>query len=395
MRIGIVCPYSFDMPGGVQYHVRDLAEVFLAQGHYVSVLAPAVERTVLPEYMVSAGRAIPVRFNGSVARLNIGPTAAARVSKWVENGEFDLIHLHEPITPSVAILALWAAEGPIVATFHSSTLRSRAYQAAYPIVRPSLEKITARIAVSEDARRTVTTHLGGDAVVIPNGVFVHRFDQAAPRAEWVGTSSRPTIAFLGRMEEPRKGMPVLAAALPAVLREVPGLRVLVAGPGDPKEVTSGLAPEVVAALEFLGPVSDEDKARLLKSVDLYVAPNTGGESFGIILIEAMSAGAPVLASDLPAFVRVLDGGAAGATFVNEDAQDLSRRLVELLGDPGRRSELAARGRRRADVFDWSVVAADVMAVYETVSDGAVRVRPASDSSSRWTRLLRSGRAPLG
>jgi phosphatidylinositol alpha-mannosyltransferase len=321
--------------------------------------------------------------------------AAARVSKWVESGEFDVIHLHEPITPSIAVLALWAAEGPIVATFHSSTLRSRAYQAAYPIVRPSLEKITARIAVSEDARRTVTTHLGGDAVVIPNGVFAHRFDRAEPRAEWEGTPARPTIAFLGRMEEPRKGMPVLAAALPAVLREVPGLRVLVAGPGDPREVTSGLAPEVVAACEFLGPVSDEDKARLLTSVDLYVAPNTGGESFGIILIEAMSAGAPVLASDLPAFVRVLDGGAAGATFVNEDAADLARRLVELLGDPLRREELARRGRRRADVFDWSVVAADVMAVYETVSEGAARVRPSADSMSRWTRLLRSGRAPLG
>jgi phosphatidylinositol alpha-mannosyltransferase len=395
VRIGIVCPYSFDMPGGVQYHVRDLAEVFLAQGHHVSVLAPAAERTALPPYMVSAGRAVPVRFNGSVARLNLGPLAAARVSKWVESGEFDLIHLHEPITPSISVLALWAAEGPIVATFHSSTLRSRAYQAAYPIVRPSLEKITARIAVSEDARRTVTTHLGGDAVVIPNGVFVHRFDGAEPRSDWLGTPARPTIAFLGRMEEPRKGMPVLGAALPNVLRDVPGLRVLVAGPGDPREVTSGLAPEVVAACEFLGPVSDEDKARLLKSVDLYVAPNTGGESFGIILIEAMSAGAPVLASDLPAFVRVLDGGAAGATFVNEDAGDLTRRLVELLGDPVRREELALRGRRRADVFDWSVVAADVMAVYETVTDGAARVRPSADSMSRWTRLLRSGRAPLG
>ena len=395
MRIGIVCPYSFDIPGGVQYHVRDLAEVFLAQGHHVSVLAPAVERAVLPPYMTSAGRAVPVRFNGSVARLNIGPMAAARVSKWVETGEFDLIHLHEPITPSVAILALWAAEGPIVATFHSSTLRSRAYQAAYPIVRPSLEKITARIAVSEDARRTVTTHLGGDAVVIPNGVFVHLFDRAEPRAAWLGTPERPTVAFLGRMEEPRKGMPVLAAALPSVLEAVPGLRVLVAGPGDPREVTAGLAPEVAAVCEFLGPVSDEDKARLLASVDLYVAPNTGGESFGIILIEAMSAGAPVLASDLPAFVRVLDGGAAGATFVNEDSRDLARRLVELIRDPERRRELARRGRRRADVFDWSVVASDVMAVYETVTDGAARVRPSAEGASRWARLLRSGRPPLG
>ena len=285
--------------------------------------------------------------------------AAARVTRWVESGDFDLVHLHEPITPSVSVLALWAAEGPIVATFHTSMIRSRYYQAAYPIVRPSLEKITARIAVSEDARRTVTTHLGGDAVVIPNGVFVHRFDRAEPRADWMGTPERPTIAFLGRMEEPRKGMPVLAAALPEVLRAVPGLRVLVAGPGDARGGhRRGCPPEVVAACEFLGPVSDEDKARLLKSVDLYVAPNTGGESFGIILIEAMSAGAPVLASDLPAFVRVLDGGSAGATFVNEDPRDLARRLLELLarrprptgpGGPrpeaGRRLRLV-RGRRR-------------------------------------------------
>jgi phosphatidylinositol alpha-mannosyltransferase len=395
VRIGIVCPYSFDIPGGVQYHVRDLAEVFLAQGHYVSVLAPASDGSALPPYVVSGGRAVPVRFNGSTARLNIGPMAAAKVTRWVETGDFDLIHLHEPITPSVAVLALWAAEGPIVATFHTSTLRSRAYQAAYPIVRPSLEKITARIAVSEDARSTVTTHIGGDAVVIPNGVFVHRFDRAVPRPDWVGTTDRPTIAFLGRMEEPRKGMPVLGAALPEVLRFVPGLRVLVAGPGDPRQVTADMEPRAAAACEFLGGVSDEDKARLLKSVDVYVAPNTGGESFGVILIEAMSAGAAVLASDLPAFVRVLEGGTAGATFVTEEPKDLAAQLVDLLQEPERRRELAARGRRRADVFDWSVVAADVMAVYETVTDGASRVRPSAESASRWTRLLRSGRAPLG
>ena len=391
MRIGIVCPYSFDIPGGVQYHVRDLAEVFIAQGHRVSVLAPADEDTVLPDYVVSAGRAIPVRYNGSVARLNIGPISAAKVSRWLEAGDFDVLHLHEPITPSVAILALWAAEGPIVATFHTSNLRSRALQAAYPMVRPSLEKITGRIAVSEDARRTVTTHLGGDAVVIPNGVFVDRFDLAARHPDWVGTPQRPTVAFLGRMAEPRKGMPVLAAALPAVLRAVPGLRVLVAGPGNPDDIRATMAPKVAAACEFLGAVSDEDKARLLRSVDVYLAPNTGGESFGIILIEAMSAGAAVLASDLPAFVRVLDGGRAGATFANEDSADLARRLVELLGDPDERARIAGAGRRRADLFDWSVVADDIMAVYETVTEGALRVRPSTEVASRWSRLLRTGR----
>lgn len=393
MRIGIVCPYSFDMPGGVQYHVRDLAEVFIAQGHVVSVLAPADEGTELPDYVVSAGRTIPVRYNGSVARLSIGPVSAAKVSRWLEAGDFDVIHLHEPITPSVSILALWAAEGPIVATFHTSNLRSRVLQAAYPVVRPSLEKITGRIAVSEDARRTVTTHIGGDAVVIPNGVFVDRFALADRNPDWVGTPARPTIAFLGRMEEPRKGMPVLAAALPAVLRALPGLRVLVAGPGDSEDILATLTPEVGTTVEFLGAVSEDDKARLLRSVDVYVAPNTGGESFGIILIEAMSAGAAVLASDLPAFVRVLDNGTAGATFANEDSDALATRLIELLRDPAARARIAALGRRRADVFDWSVVAEDIMAVYETVTDGAARVRPSTEGSSRWAKLLRTGRGP--
>jgi phosphatidylinositol alpha-mannosyltransferase len=395
MRIGIVSPYSFDVPGGVQLHVRDLAEHFISLGHYVSVLAPSDEDTPLPDYVVSSGRAVPVRYNGSVARLSFGPLTAARVGRWVEAGSFDVVHLHEPVTPSVSVLALWAVEGPIVATFHTSNLRSRAMQAAYPLLRPSLEKISARIAVSEDARRTVTTHLGGDAVVIPNGVFVERFASARHRPDWEGTPSRPTIAFLGRMEEPRKGMPVLSQALPHVLREIPGIRVLIAGPGDPGSVRERMTAEAAAACEFLGPVSDQDKASLLASVDLYVAPNTGGESFGIILIEAMSARATVLASDLPAFARVLRGGVAGQMFHNEDPVDLARAVVALLRNPIRREQLSAAGRERANGFDWSVVAADVMAVYETVVLGASSVRTSSEHDSRWARLLRSGRAQAG
>ena len=396
MRIGIVCPYSFDVPGGVQFHVRDLAEHFLGQGHHASVLAPADEDTPLPDYVESVGRAVPVRYNGSVARLNFGPVTAARVGRWLERGEFDVLHIHEPVTPSIALLALWSAEGPVVATFHTSNLRSRAMQAAYPLLRPSLEKINGRIAVSEDARRTVTTHLGGDAVVIPNGVNVNRFADAQPNPAWVGTEQAPTLAFLGRIDEPRKGLPVLAAALPAVLAKHPGTRVLVAGPGDVEAARERMDPAVAAATEFLGMVSDEDKAALLSSVDAYVAPHTGGESFGIVLVEAMSAGAPVVASDLAAFVRVLDSGRCGAMFANEDPDDLARQLLRLLGDPAERQRLRAEGSRRAQVFDWAVVAEDVMAVYETVTHGVDdwredhpdRVDPAD---TRWTRLLRGRR----
>ncbi|MFE9844254.1 glycosyltransferase family 4 protein [Streptomyces goshikiensis] len=369
MKIGIVCPYSWDVPGGVQFHIRDLAEHLIRLGHEVSVLAPADDETPLPPYVVSAGRAVPVPYNGSVARLNFGFLSAARVRRWLHDGVFDVIHIHEPASPSLGLLSCWAAQGPIVATFHTSNPRSRAMIAAYPILQPALEKISARIAVSEYARRTLVEHLGGDAVVIPNGVDVDFFASAEPKEEWGGS----TLGFIGRIDEPRKGLPVLMAAFPRIVEECPDVRLLVAGRGDEEEAVASLPADLRSRVEFLGMVSDEDKARLLRSVDVYVAPNTGGESFGIILVEALSAGAAVLASDLDAFAQVLDQGAAGELFANEDAGALAAAAVRLLRDPARRAELSARGSAHVRRFDWSTVGADILAVYETVTDGAAAV----------------------
>lgn len=387
MRIGLVCPYSFDVPGGVQFHVRDLAEALQRLGHEVSVLAPADDETPVPEWLTPAGRAVAVRYNGSVARMTFGPVSARRVRKWLAAGDFDLLHLHEPVTPSLGMLALWVASGPIVATFHTALLRSRALQVAYPMVRPSLEKISARIAVSEDARRTLVEHLGGDAVVIPNGVYVDQFASAEPDPRWTGTPERPTIAFLGRLDEPRKGLPVLVAAVRDVLAVRPGARFLVAGHGEQGEADAREAlGDQAAALEFLGRVSDEEKARLLASVDVYCAPQTGGESFGIVLVEAMSAGTAVVASDLGAFRRVLDDGRAGVLFRTGDPADLAATLLRVLDDPALRADVTARASEVVRRFDWSTVTRQVLTVYEMALAGA-STRVAEDPLSR--RRLRT------
>ncbi len=370
MRIGLVCPYSLDIPGGVQNHVKDLAEALIGLGHHVSVLAPSEDESGLPSYVVPAGRAVPVPYNGSVARVAFGPVAASRVRRWLKEGRFDVLHLHEPASPSLSLLTLWAAECPVVATFHTSQIRSRAMSASASILRPSLEKISARIAVSEYARDTLVTHVGGEPVVIPNGVYVDRFANASPKAEWRGEGG--TLAFVGRLDEPRKGFGLMLDAFERVLAHRQGVRLLVVGGGDSPRSRAALPAAVRDQVLFLGRASDAEKAAALRTADVYVAPNTGGESFGIVLIEGMAAGACVLASDIPAFRRVLGEGRFGELFRVGDAADLAERTVILLGDDHRRERLLQEAGPAARRYDWSVVAGRIVQVYETVAGDRVR-----------------------
>ena len=364
MRVGLVCPYSLDIPGGVQNHVKDLAEALIGLGHEVSVLAPSEEEHGLPPYVVPAGRAIPVPYNGSVARVSFGPLVAGRVRRWLREGHFDVIHLHEPATPSLSLLALWSAECPVVATFHTSQIRSRAMSASASILRPSLEKITGRIAVSEYARDTLVQHIGGEPVVIPNGVYVDRYASAAARPEWRGDGG--TLAFVGRLDEPRKGFPLMLSAFSRIAAERPGVRLLVVGGGDIDKARVSLGSQLREQVTFLGRAGDDEKAAALKTADIYVAPNTGGESFGIVLVEGMSAGATVLASSLPAFRRVLGDGKYGVLFPSGDASDLAEKTVALLGDPSHRAEINRAAVVAVRRYDWKSVAGRIVQVYETV-----------------------------
>ncbi|SER45757.1 glycosyltransferase family 4 protein [Corynebacterium cystitidis] len=357
MRIGIVCPYSFDEPGGVQAHILDLAEVFRSQGHYVGVLGPASAGTDVPEYVTKGGGSVPIRYNGSVARLAIGPQVISTTRWFLNEGQFDVLHIHEPNSPSFSMASLFIAEGPIVATYHASAASSWILSLARPLLQPKLEKIGGGIAVSEMARRLQVEKLGGDPVLIPNGVDTARFAAARrPRDPHAPVE----IVFLGRLDESRKGLDILLRALAQLDRKV---TVTVIGGGRPREFSG---------INFVGRVSDQQKAEILGRADIYVAPNTGGESFGIVLVEAMAAGCAVVASDLEAFAAVCDITSeepAGVLFPVGDDHALAMALRMLIDDEAARQRLIESGLKRSQLYDWDTVAAKVMAVYETVADG--------------------------
>ena len=382
LTIGIVCPYGWDTPGGVQNHVRDLAEYLIAAGHKVSVLAPVIDETKIPAYVTSAGKPIAIPYNGAVARVLFGPIAFARVRQWIAQGDFDVLHLHEPAIPSISLLACWAAEGPMVGTFHAAAKRQKAIFAIGPILEPVIEKLSARIAVSEAARATLTEHLETDAVVIPNGIYADRYRDGTPQEKWQGN----TLGFIGRFEEPRKGLSVLVDALPIISRFAPDVRVFIAGPGDPDEVIKSIDPQLRSRFTFLGKISEQDKANFLASISLYIAPNTGGESFGIILAEALAGGATVVASDIPAFDSLLNHGQYGEIFESESSTDLAKRVIDLLRDENRRVELGKVGKAHAQQFDWKVVADQIFSIYEMSLVSGEKVHLTSENRS-WSKFL--------
>lgn len=365
MRIGVICPYSFDEPGGVQAHVLGLSQELMTAGHTVQVLGPCSPGTSVPDFVIKGGRAVPVPYNGSVARIALGPEVLRQVRTFIRSGEFDVLHLHEPNSPSFSMAGLWAVEGPIVATYHhSSTSDSLALKTFRGVLRPHLQKIRSGVAVSEMARRWQGEQLGNDPILIPNGVDTAPYQDArrqylARRKE--GSEEGPVeIAFLGRLDEPRKGLEILLRALGRIDRDI---RVTVMGAGQPRRA---------AGVDFLGRVSERQKAEILGRADIFVAPNTGGESFGIVLLEAMAAGYAVLASDLEAFAAVCSTDSeepAGLLFANGSDADLAEKLLMLIDSPAARARLVQSGQQRARDHDWTRVSREVLAVYDSVADG--------------------------
>lgn len=366
MRIALICPYSFAVRGGVQNHVLGLARWLRAHGHQPGILAPdaphpdvLADHGLTPDDFTSSGRAMGVRYNGSVARINFGPLTHARVGRWLDQFDPGVVHLHEPITPSAALLGLWQSEAPVVATFHTATPGSTAMKLAGQVLAGSVGRIRGAIAVSGAARTVVREHIGIDPQVIGNGIWTANHPLTEPVTPWRG-GHRPRITFLGRYNEPRKGFEVFVPAIARVLAEVNDLDVVVAGAGTPRSEPG---------IRFVGAIGDSERNDLLTSSDLYVAPHLGRESFGIVLIEALASGARVVASDLPAFREVLsdEDGVVGRLTHPGDVEALSSAIIATVRE-GRVDP--ARGRRIAERFDWDRVAPRIVRVYDEAKASA-------------------------
>lgn len=364
LSVALVCPYSLESPGGVQNHVLGLAGYLSSIGDRVRVLAPgdldplrARQHGLSAEQFTSAGSAVPLRYNGSVARVGIGPQAFRRVRHWLSAGDVDLVHIHEPLAPGASLHSLLASRTPVVATFHTATPGSRLMRLAGLAMRPAIDRIGAGIAVSEPARQVVLDHLGRNPRVIPNGISVAEFEHTG--AGIAEEHDHPRLVYLGRLDENRKGLNVLLAALPRIHAAWPDLEVIIAGQGNLRKIGRKLPPYCRA----VGEIDDRARADLLRRADLFIAPHLGRESFGIVLIEAIASGASVVASDLPAFVDLLqDGGRShGYLFPAGDPAGLASAVDEALHAD--RQLMNARARRSVRRFDWSQVGQRIRRVY--------------------------------
>ena len=375
MRIVQVSPYSWDVPGGVQVHVRQLTAHLESRGHEVHILAPG--RPPLDRGQVRiVGRAVPVRGNGSVARICFSPQSSWAVERALQDIRPEVIHAHEPLAPSTSMFAVLNANAPVVATFHANvpteTLHSMLLRVGVPFARPVWDRIDWRVAVSDAARESVSVRMGeAPFTIVPNGIDVERFATAAPASLPPGRH----LLFVGRLE-PRKGFPVAVAAFAELAERYADLRLLVVGDGADRDAVDDLPPAVRRRVEMLGRVPDDRLPGYFRAADVFVSPATHGESFGIVLAEAMAAGIPVVASDIPGYRDVTRHGREALLVPPGEAGPLAIAVARMLDDPSLAKSLGVRGVRRAAEFDWSHVTSSLEAIYERVARLTPRQRAA-------------------
>ncbi|MBU1671183.1 MAG: glycosyltransferase family 4 protein [Actinobacteria bacterium] len=364
MRIAMVSPYSWAHPGGVNNHVEGLVSGLLARGHEVMVMAPDAPRgAARPEGVLfaDAGRSIPVRANGSVANLALIPGTGRRVREALAGFGPDVVHVHEPMVPLVSTSAASAGGARLVGTFHAAGEGSVLYALAGLTRKKLFLRLDRRIAVSGPARDLASRYFPGDYVIVPNGVDTARFKPGLPAPG--GFPDGPTVLFVGR-DEPRKGLGVLLEAFPAVREAVPGCRLVLAGSGiAPAKVARRLPAGLASEVAVVGFVPNEDLPAYYSAASVFCAPALGGESFGVVLIEAMASGTPVVASDIPGYASVVEQAGGGVLFPRDDSEGLAHEVADLLADEDRRRELSRRGIEGVKEFSWDRLAPRIEEIY--------------------------------
>ena len=358
MKIGLVSPYVYPLPGGVTAHVRYLYENLRKRGHDVRIITSShgLQRSSAGD-VIRIGKGFSVPTNGSVGTLTVSPRFVSQVGDVLEREQFDLLHFHEPFVPFLSLVVLRQSTSVNVATFHAYGGFSPAYELGSRLLRPYGRRLHGRIAVNAAARHFIDRYFPGDYKVIPNGVDIDRYRRAVPIARWQdGTQN---ILFVGR-HEPRKGLVELLKAFRILRKTGCQCRLLVVGSGpQEREARRYVATRRLQGVEFLGRVSDDEKAQLFKTADVYASPATGGESFGIVLLEAMAAGTPIVCSDIHGYKGVVRRGREGLLVPPRKPKALAAALGQLLADDELRAEMGRNGEERAGDFSWERVTAKV------------------------------------
>lgn len=366
MKILQVCPFTWDKPGGVQNHVRQLSTHLRRRGHSVRVLTPGQAPFRRGDVRI-VGRPAAIKFNGSMPEISLTPRAARIVREFLREFRPDVIHVHEPLCPSTSMLATWYANAPVVGTFHANfphhVWSGRIYSLVAPLLQPTFRKLDRRLAVSNAARHTVCTRLGeGDVQIVPNGSDVDVFATAVPAPLPPGRK----LLFVGRLER-RKGFPVALQAFTALAQEYDDLRLVVVGDGADRVAADTLPPDIRARVHMMGKVSDDALPTYHRASDIFVSPATGSESFGIVLVEAMAAGLPVVASDIPGYRDVARDGVEGLLVTPTNPEALAAGVRRLLDDPDLAASLGARGAERARAFAWESIVDRLEEIYGELS----------------------------
>ena len=366
MKIAMVSPYDFTWPGGVTAHVAQLARELGRSGHEVQVLAPHSPSRECQDsdLLVPLGRSVPLPSGGSIARVSLSWWLCRKVRALLSREQFDIIHLHEPMAPILPLCVLEYSKAINIGTFHAFHSHQHLYRFTHPIIKRWHQRLHGNIAVSQAARRYVNDAFPGDYEIIPNGIDVDHFSQeAVPWPEY--QDGKTNILFVGRLER-RKGLRYLLEAYSRLKWDIPNIRLLVVGPGNPdKESYRVLSSRNLQDVVFLGRVPYEDLPRYYASADIFCSPATGAESFGIVLLEAMAAGKPVVASSIEGFRGLMTDGEEGILFPAKDSQALAHSLELLVRQPELRRQMGGKGRHTAEQYRWEVVASQVDQYYQS------------------------------